>query len=186
MTELESALVEIASFLDEVQWPYMLIGGLAMAMWGEPRATLDVDVSVWVEAEAFDDAIRRIGASFRTIPDVLGFARRTRVVPIVTSQGIRGDLVLGALPQERDLIRRAHEKTVGGVQIRVAAVEDLILMKLISERQKDLDDAKRLLRRHGATLDAAYLEPQLHEFAEALGRPDVVDVYQSEVGRPPR
>jgi hypothetical protein len=81
MTELESALVEIASFLDENGWPYMLIGGLAMAMWGEPRTTLDVDVSVWVEPEAFDEAVGKTSACFRTIPDALEFARRSRVVP---------------------------------------------------------------------------------------------------------
>jgi hypothetical protein len=39
MTDIESALVQIASFLDERQWPDMLIGGLAVAMWDEPRAT---------------------------------------------------------------------------------------------------------------------------------------------------
>jgi hypothetical protein len=186
MTELETALVEIASFLDEMQWPYMLIGGLAVALWGEPRATLDVDVSIWVEPEAFDEAVGRISASFRTIPDALEFARRSRVVPIVTSHGIRGDLVLAALPQERELISHARQKAVGGVQIPVASVEDLILMKLISERQKDLDDAKRLLRRFRTTLDAPYLEPQLQQFAEALGRPDILDVYRSEVRKASR
>jgi hypothetical protein len=94
--------------------------------------------------------VRQIAAFSRTIPDA-EFARRSGVVPIVTSRGIRGDLVLGALPHERKLIGRAHQKTVGGVPIRVASVEDLILMKLISERPKDLDDAKRLLKRYDAT-----------------------------------
>ena len=36
MTQLETALVEITSFLDRSGLPYMLIGGLAVAMWGEP------------------------------------------------------------------------------------------------------------------------------------------------------
>ena len=51
MTSLEEALVEITAFCDELSIPYMLIGGLAMAAWDEPRATLDVDVSVWIEPE---------------------------------------------------------------------------------------------------------------------------------------
>lgn len=54
MTERASALIEIASFLDENGWPFMLIGGLAMAICWEPRSTLDVDASVWVEPESFD------------------------------------------------------------------------------------------------------------------------------------
>ena len=60
MTQLETALVEITSFLDRSGLPYMLIGGLAVAMWGEPRATLDVDLSVWVDPAGFDDAVQAI------------------------------------------------------------------------------------------------------------------------------
>ena len=46
MTELEAALLEVVAALDACSLPYVLIGGLAVAFLGEPRATLDVDVSV--------------------------------------------------------------------------------------------------------------------------------------------
>ncbi len=52
-------------------------------------------------------------------------------------------------------------------------VEDLILVKLASEREKDLADARNLLRRHADTLDREYLEPLLLELAEALARDDI-------------
>ena len=35
MTRLETALIEVVSILDESRLPYMLIGGLAVAQWGE-------------------------------------------------------------------------------------------------------------------------------------------------------
>ena len=177
MTELENALVEIASFLDEMGWPYMLIGGLAVAVWGEPRATLDVDISVWVEPEHFADAITNIAARFRTIEDPVEFARRSRVVPIATSQGVRADIVLAMLPSERESLGRAHLKPVGNRSVPVVAVEDLILMKLISERAKDLDDASRLIRRFRATLDKGYLEPKVRELSEALARADILQIF---------
>ncbi|MBI3666584.1 MAG: hypothetical protein HY236_10245 [Acidobacteria bacterium] len=63
----------------------------------------------------------------------------------------------------------------------VAAVEDLILMKLISERLKDLDDARRLLHRHRGGLDRAYLQPRLAELSEALARPDILQIYEAEL-----
>ena len=43
MTILEAALLEVTALLDELHLSYMLIGGLAVAEWGEPRATLDAD-----------------------------------------------------------------------------------------------------------------------------------------------
>ena len=183
MTELESALVAVSAALDEMSVPYMLIGGLAVALWGEPRATLDVDLSVWVEPGQFDDAVRQIVARFRTIPDALAFARRTRVLPVETSSGVRADIVFAALPAERGMIDRAQTLSVAGARVRVASVEDLIWMKLISERAKDTEDARRLVRRFRGKLDQAYLEPRLREMAEALGRPEILDTYRREAGR---
>jgi len=39
MSRLEAALLEVSAILDELLIPYMLIGGLAVAQWEEPRAT---------------------------------------------------------------------------------------------------------------------------------------------------
>jgi hypothetical protein len=46
MTTQEQALVRLAQLLSEHGIPYMVIGGLANAVWGEPRTTLDIDVTV--------------------------------------------------------------------------------------------------------------------------------------------
>lgn len=178
MTQLEEALVDLASLLDEFAIPYMLIGGLAVSMWGEARATLDVDLTVWVEPEEFEAAVLRIAGRLRCIAEPVAFARRSRVLPVQTANGTRADIVFAALPEERNMIARAHPRLIGGHTIKVASVEDLILMKLISERPKDIDDARRLLRRYRSTIDAAYLEPRLRELAEALARRDILDAWE--------
>ncbi len=51
MTQLESGLIEVIVILEDLAIPYMLIGGLAVAQWGVPRATLDIDLTIWVEPE---------------------------------------------------------------------------------------------------------------------------------------
>src|SRR6266545_2094552 len=48
MTLLDRAVHEISSVLESLHIPYMVIGGIANAIWGEPRATVDVDVTVSV------------------------------------------------------------------------------------------------------------------------------------------
>ena len=45
MTPLERALIALARRLSEINVSYMLVGGMANAIWGEPRATLDIDVT---------------------------------------------------------------------------------------------------------------------------------------------
>jgi hypothetical protein len=106
----------------------MLIGGLAVAAWGEPRATLDVDVSVWVEPPNLAATVQALCSRLQALPaNPLKFAEETRVLPMLSSVGIRLDLLFAALPAERDLIARAQPKWLGGRAVNVAAVEDLIL-----------------------------------------------------------
>jgi hypothetical protein len=44
MTLVEEAALELVALLDELNLQYMLIGGVAVGLWGEPRATLYVDI----------------------------------------------------------------------------------------------------------------------------------------------
>ncbi|HZX49319.1 MAG TPA: hypothetical protein VFF47_08900 [Nitrospirota bacterium] len=39
-------LKELCLFLDNAGIEYMLVGGLAVGIWGEPRATVDIDFLV--------------------------------------------------------------------------------------------------------------------------------------------
>ena len=181
MTQLEGALVEITTILDQLRVPYMLIGGLAVSLWGEPRATLDVDLSLWVEPANLSSTVSALCARITALPkDPLAFAVETRVLPVSSSGGVRVDLVFAALDAEKQAIGRGVPKQVGGKTVMVCSVEDLVLMKLISEREKDWEDARRLLRRFRNSIDGVYLEPRLTQLADALARPGIVDLLRRE------
>jgi predicted nucleotidyltransferase len=183
MSSLDGALAELASALRDLEIPYAVIGGLAVSLWGEVRATLDVDLAVWVEAERIDATIVALSRRFEAIPkDPKLFVRETHVLPVVTSQGVRADIVFGVLPVEKELVGRARPKALAGGEVRVASVEDLILMKLISERERDLEDARKLLRRHRGTIDREYLRERLEGVAEGLGRPDIPRIVEEALG----
>lgn len=186
MTKLEAALVEVASLLQDLSIPYMLIGGLAVSMWGEARATLDADFSLWVEQEDLPDIVRRISVRLKAIPsDPVAFVATSRVLPVTAANGVRADLVFASLAAELNMIGRAKPKAVREATIMVASVEDLIWMKLMSERQKDIEDARRLIRRFAGTLDRGYLEPLLREVSEAFARADILEIYNLELERHP-
>lgn len=177
MTALEAGLVEVTSVLESLSIPNMLIGGLAVSLWGEPRATVDVDLTIWVEPEDLERTVHQLCERLRVLTgDPVSFVRQTRVLPVQTSQEVRADLIFGALPYEKQAIGRAQPKQVAGQTVMVASVEDLILMKLASERQKDLEDARRLLWRYHGFLNREYLEPRLRELAEALGRSEILEM----------
>jgi hypothetical protein len=183
MTELERALAEVAAALEHCHLAYMLIGGLAVASTGEPRATLDVDISAWVDPAKIRESADCLCRQLRPIPgDPFAFVEKRRVLPVMTSMQVRADIVFASMPVEREAIRRAVMKPLAGRLIPVASVEALLIMKLICERQKDLSDARALLRRFRTSLDLSYLMPKLEELAEALAQPDILETVRIELG----
>jgi hypothetical protein len=79
--------------------PYRAIGGLADAVWGVPRATRDVDVTVWVCDALIDMVVKRLAEVFRSRVDGLAeFVRRHRVLPLAHPNGVRLDVIFGLLP----------------------------------------------------------------------------------------
>ena len=174
MNALERALGLLARFLEEQQIPYMIIGGIANLVWGEPRSTLDVDASVLVEEAAWPGLIEELRHTFRAIPKKpAAFLRETHVLPLETSDGIRIDLVWATLPYEHKAIARATMEDVAGQRVRVCRPEDLIIHKIISDRPKDREDVRAIVRHHGSRLDRKYLDGMVRQFARALGRPDL-------------
>jgi predicted nucleotidyltransferase len=89
---------------------------------------------------------------------------RTLVLPCSEpSSGIRIDLIFSLSPYERQAIARARTVDVGGAPVRYAAVEDLVIHKLVAGRPRDLEDVRSVLRKQ-PSLDQAYVRRWLSEF----------------------
>ena len=179
MTAQEAALVTIAEKLEALQIPYMVIGGMATAVWGEPRATLDVDVTVWIAEEEIEAIPGRLAHRFTVLPeDAVDFIRQTRVLPLETEAGVRIDLIFGMLPFEQAAIERSVNRIVAGRPVRFCTAEDLILYKIISDREQDLHDVRAILRRRRSSLDRTYLDPRVQELSDGLERRDIWSKYE--------
>jgi hypothetical protein len=179
MTVLEDTLIKLTRVLERNAVPYMIIGGLANAIWGEPRATVDIDATVWVAEDRFDAIVSILQKKFRSrVPDPVSFLRETHVFPLESEGGVLIDLIFGFLPFEKEAIDRAVGIQVCGISVRFCTPEDLILHKIISERKRDLDDASGVIIRQLKRLDFSYLEPRIRELAEALERPEILDLWK--------
>lgn len=176
MTPLDGAIHHITRVLESLRIEYAIVGGIANAIWGQPRATIDVDVTVSVNEADLPGIVPAIGAQFRpAISDPVPFVRQTRVLPLDTADGVRIDVIFALLPFELDAIRRATDVVIAGRTVRVVTAEDLVLMKIISERPRDVADAEAIVRRRAGELDRDYLEPRIRELATALERDDLID-----------
>lgn len=120
-----------------------LIGGMSNAAWGEPRATLDIDLTIWIDENNIPPLLTRLEKEFDLLPDrPLAFMLETHVLPVKTRSGVRIDLIWGNLPYEEEAIKRAIPMPVSGQSVRFCTAEDMILHKIISSREKNLSDVK--------------------------------------------
>jgi predicted nucleotidyltransferase len=174
VTSQEEALASLARLLEQHQLDYMVIGGLANAVWGEPRATLDIDVTIAAETSDTLRIVTALENEFRVLAsDPVSFVGETRVLPLESRSGVRVDLIFGLLPFEREAVARARSVEVAGGEIRFCTPEDLILLKIISRREQDLTDVQGILRRRFRDLDLDYLEPRIKELSTLLTRPEI-------------
>jgi hypothetical protein len=108
--------------------PHALIGGIAVAAHGAPRATKDVDFLV-NEKDAFS------GTAILSFKQGVPIAVRGVVIDYLTPDG----------SPHADLLRQALVDAQASEGIPVIPLEPLVVMKLQAGRRRDLDDVQRLL-----------------------------------------
>jgi hypothetical protein len=134
-------LTRLGATLDAAGIPYMVIGGQAVLIHGEPRLTRDIDVTVGVGLGATDMVVAAMDAIGMTMlpEDPVAFARQTMVLPAVDpASGIRVDVILSFTEFESNAIARATTVSMGDGSVRVATAEDLVVLKVIAGRPRDL------------------------------------------------
>jgi hypothetical protein len=66
---------------------------------------------------------------------------------------------------------------VGGCLVLFCTAEDLILHKILSDRERDREDVRGILAAQRGKLDESYLDPRIRELADLLGRPSIWEEY---------
>ena len=162
---------------------WYLFGAQAAILHGASRLTADVDATVaWESADVGPllSALRAEGFELRPVP--ADFIEHTRVIPLVHQPTqIQTDLVLGGPGLEELFLSRAIEKDFEGVRVPVASAEDLIAMKVLSGRPKDIDDVRALLAANEEHLDLAHIRKVLGELEQALDRRDLISALDAEL-----
>ncbi len=149
----------------------MIIGGQSVLVHGEPRLTKDIDVTLGIgvdEWRRIEGVVRESGWQY-LISDVEDFVKETMVLPVIDEKsGIRIDFIFSFSPYERQAIKRAIEIDLEGVAVKFAALEDVVVHKVVARRPRDVEDAKNVLLKNPG-YDRAYIREWLGEFDRSLG-----------------
>jgi hypothetical protein len=169
----QELLVKIARGLTLSRIPYMIIGGQAVLLYGEPRLTKDIDITLGVGTDKFQDIIAvagRLGLKI-LVDEAEDFVRKTMVLPVLEEKsGIRIDLIFSYSPYEQQAIERAKGisfNTADKFNVHFAALEDIVIHKIIAGRPRDIEDVKTILLKN-PSYDSAYISMWLSEFDRGL------------------
>ncbi|HKY13695.1 MAG TPA: hypothetical protein VJM33_02130 [Microthrixaceae bacterium] len=186
-----SLVARLVGLFEELDIPYALGGSLASSMFGEPRATADVDMAIRVDVELGEQLLDRVAVEFYVPLAAARTAIRTQQSfnLLDIEQGLKADLfVLGdGMIDQRQINRRVRVHLPGvPIDLWVTSPEDQVLRKLewfragdhTSDRQ--WRDVLGLLTVRGDRLDLV----DVRAAAEGLGLGELLEQALRQVAEP--
>lgn len=161
--------------LEKHKYQGVIIGGVAVGFLGKPRFTADVDAVILLsirEVSKFLELAQAENIEPR-VQNIEEFARKNRVLLLEHSPTkVEIDISLGIMPFEEELVERGSIKSFSDLFVHLPTPEDLIIMKAIAHRPKDLEDIRTIVD-NNPNLDNARIEKWIRDFAEVLEMPDL-------------
>jgi len=153
----------------------VVIGGIAVGLLGKPRFTEDVDAMFLLSTKdipKFLEAAHEEMIQPRTT-DAADFARKNRVLLLRhVPSNINIDISLGILPFEEEMVARGKTQKLTALSVRLPTPEDLIIMKAVAHRPKDLEDIRTIIDKN-PKMDIDRIKHWVTSFADALVIPDL-------------
>jgi predicted nucleotidyltransferase len=156
---LADAYKKIVKFLNSGGYNYIIIGGIAASTIGEPRVTADVDVDIEINKEDVPDFLNKAKKAGFKVPlkKCIESVKRMGVFQISFGD-YHIDFIIASTELEKEVFERAKTLKLYGIKAFFPSSEDLILLKIIPGRDKDLLDVKSIILRHKGKLDTRYLK----------------------------
>ena len=149
-------ILKVVEALEQAEVPYAIVGGYALALHGAVRGTVDVDIAIALDAETFrrcEEALASIGLAPRlpvTAEEVFRFreefiARRNMKAWSFCNPANPLEVVDILITEDASRMGTVEKRAFGRV-LKVAAIDELIVMKRKAGRPQDIEDIRALER----------------------------------------
>jgi len=169
----------------EIRW--FVFGAQAVVAAGAVRQTADIDITTAdVPASRLLAALRRAGYVLRRdVPGVDDLVRHHRILPLEhRTSGLQLDVVRAGPGLEEDMLERVVHRRVGRASIPFVETNDLLVLKTLAGRPKDLEDIRALLRSGSPEIAPAVVRARLRVLEELLEDDALVARFDAQA--PPR
>jgi len=147
----------------------MIIGGQAVLVYGRPRLTRDIDITLGIDTDKFA-LIERVCKKLKLgtlAENPQDFARDTKVLPTEQPDSkVRVDFIFSFTPYEAQAIKKAKQVLIDDYTVKFASCEDVIIHKMVAGRAIDEEDVKSILAKNRDIIDFVYIDKWLSEFGK--------------------
>lgn len=174
---VKDVLVAFADVAKRLGLRWYVFGAQAVNLYGFPRATADLDLTVDLEGISAQMLLDKlVSAGFVARFADAAFIAATRVIPIVhRASKLPVDVVLAGPGLEERFLDEVTLHAIGRRKIPVISVENLIVTKVLAGRPKDLEDIRELCATRGDSLDVVHVVELLALLENALDEHDLLD-----------
>lgn len=178
---------DLAELFERLGIRYAFGGALANNYWGIVRATQDADCLVLIPALRYQelaDELSRLGFVMQddhghevplVVPQMRKEADEQKLMRVFR-ESLKAELFVPFIPLQDEILRRAVRLRLEQRSVQVTTAEDLILLKMVFRREKDLRDIRGILWVQRGKLDLEYvrrwsarmLEDRVQQELEAL------------------
>lgn len=184
-------LARIARALVPLGIRWYVFGAQAVIAAGAVRTTADIDITTEdVPPELLQQALKKAGFVLRR--DIEGLdelVRHHRILPLEHARsGLQLDVVRAGPGLEEQMMDRAILRRVGRTSIPFVSTDDLLVLKVLAGRAKDLEDVRALLRAAAAEVDVSTVSERLAALGALIDDSSLVATFDQLVaeGAPPR
>jgi len=185
LVPLLEAIEAALGWLENAGIARVIVGGVAASLYGRPRATRDVDIVAIADESRWANLVKS-GERFGIWPrraDALDFAKTTRVLLLEhRPTSVEVDVSMAGMEFEIEMVASAQRLTLSGVEIPVARPDDILIMKCLALRPRDVADIEGILQVQEG-LDLKRVRETLAQFSEILEKVDYVAEWDALVKR---
>jgi predicted nucleotidyltransferase len=151
--EISNDLIKILKSTSELfaekKINFCLAGGWAVGIWGTPRATEDIDLLILLEQNELNNISNILNEKFDVAQTHKLKFKNVTILRIILSLKNKTDLyvldlILADILYYQNILSRKIHIEFEGTTIPLISLEDLIILKSISNRATDQNDIKSL------------------------------------------
>jgi hypothetical protein len=178
MNDVVAALQDLSGIMERLGLTYAVIGGIAVRAYGIPRPTYDVDFMLAIPRDRLAEFYNSVEECGYTVPEnhQAGWVDTVAEMPLVKvrcymqGRSVDVDIFLSETPYQQEILKRRQLIETPDGNVWLASPEDVVLLKLVAHRNRDISDVSDMLFAQGE-LDRDYLR----HWADWLGVSDRLD-----------